>query len=138
MLRSEKKPRSRLSQIAISSLSLSSILLISNVAHSGDPAAGKEIYNRCMGCHSLSQNRTGPKHCGLFGRKAGTVKDFDYSDAMKNSDIVWNSTTLDAFIKAPLENIPGTAMGYAGVKDDTERADLIAYLKEATQSTDCE
>lgn len=103
----------------------------------GDPAAGETIYARCLACHALSYDRTGPRHCGLFGRRAGSVKDFAYSDAMKRSNIVWNEKTLDRFLANPPKVVPGTAMGYAGVTDPTERADLIAYLKQANASAQC-
>lgn len=95
----------------------------------GDPAKGKEIYGRCLACHALEYDRVGPRHCGLFGRRAGSVAGFDYSDAMKRSKIVWNDKTLDRFIADPLKTVPGTTMTYAGVSDPKERADLLAYLK---------
>ncbi|MFZ5790090.1 MAG: c-type cytochrome [Pseudomonadota bacterium] len=98
----------------------------------GDPARGEEIYHRCQGCHSIDQNRVGPRHRGLFGRKAGSLPDFAYSAAMKNSGIVWDERTLDRFLANPRAVVPGTRMTYAGVKDPQERADLIAYLKRAT------
>src|SRR5450759_4734023 len=64
-------------------------------------------------------------------------KDFPYSDAMKHSKIVWNGKTLDRFLANPLKTVPGTAMGYAGVTDGKERADLIAYLEQANASPEC-
>jgi cytochrome c len=100
----------------------------------GDPKRGEEIYSRCAACHSLDYNRTGPKHCGLFGRKAGSAPDFQYSVAMRRSNIVWNEKTLDVFLANPMKYVPGTAMGYAGVEDKQERVDLIAYLKMANGS----
>ena len=100
----------------------------------GDPAKGEAIYGRCLACHALDRNRTGPKHCGLFGRRAGSVPDFNYSPAMRRSKIVWNEKTLDRFLANPLKAVPGTAMSYAGVTDSQERADLIAWLKEANAS----
>jgi cytochrome c len=103
----------------------------------GDPRKGEEIYSRCLACHALAYDRTGPRHCRLFGRKAGSVPGFAYSEAMKRSRIVWNAKTLDAFIADPMRTVPGTAMGYAGVKDAKERADLIAYLHEAGQAAAC-
>ena len=103
----------------------------------GDPKAGEAIYARCLGCHALTYDRTGPRHCGLFGRRAGSVKGFAYSEAMKRSKIVWNAKTLDHFLANPLKAIPGTAMGYAGIKDRKERADLIAYLQQADASPEC-
>jgi cytochrome c len=100
----------------------------------GDAKRGEDIYGRCMACHSLGYNRTGPRHCGLIGRKAGSLADFDYSDAMKNSGIVWNAESLDKFLKSPTKAVPGTIMTYDGVPDDQERADLIAYLEMANKS----
>jgi cytochrome c len=97
----------------------------------GDPARGAHIYERCGACHSLDRNRTGPRHCGLFGRKAGSVPGFHYSKAMKQSGIVWSRETLDRFLENPRKDIPGTAMTYAGIKDAQERADVIAYLAQA-------
>jgi cytochrome c len=103
----------------------------------GDPKAGEAIYARCAACHALAYDRTGPRHCGLFGRRAGTVPGFDYSDAMKKSGMVWNEATLDRFLEDPLRATPGTTMGYAGIKDVRERADLIAYLRQTSRSSAC-
>jgi len=103
----------------------------------GDTKRGAEIYSRCEACHSLEYNRTGPRHCGVVGRKAGSVPGFDYSDAMKRSHLTWNEKTLDRFLANPPKVVPGTAMTYAGVPDAQERADLIAYLREAGQSAAC-
>jgi cytochrome c len=100
-------------------------------------AAGEAVYARCLACHALAYDRTGPRHCGLFGRRAGSVPGFDYSPAMKRSGIVWNEKTLERFIANPGLTVPGTNMGYAGVKDKKERADLIAYLKQANQTPEC-
>lgn len=94
----------------------------------GDPARGEQIYSRCLACHALAYDRVGPRHCGLFGRLAGSVPGFDYSPAMKKSGIVWTAKTLDRFLADPLRTVPGTTMTYAGIKDARERADLIAYL----------
>lgn len=97
----------------------------------GDPANGERIHARCQACHSLARDRTGPRHCDLFGRRAGSVAGFDYSAAMRHSGIVWNATTLERFLADPLGTVPGTTMGYAGVTDARERADLIAFLRRA-------
>ena len=97
-----------------------------------DAARGRQIYERCQGCHSIDRNRAGPRHRGLFGRRAGTVSGFEYSKAMRRSGIVWTASALDRFLQAPTKAVPGTTMGFDGVKDARERADLIAYLKRAT------
>jgi cytochrome c len=103
------------------------------LAADGNAERGEEIYTRCMACHTLAHNRVGPRHCGLFGRKAGSVPNYAYSSAMKKYGITWTEETLDRFIENPLKTVPGTKMGYAGIKDAQERADLIAYLKKATR-----
>ena len=95
-------------------------------------ARGEAVYGRCLGCHAIDFDGAGPRHRGLFGRVAGTLPGFDYSTAMKESGIVWDAETLDAFLAAPRDIVPGTRMTYAGVADPQERADLIAYLEQAT------
>lgn len=106
-------------------------------APAGNVAAGKVVYERCLACHALAYDRTGPRHCGLFGRRAGSVAGFAYSDAMKRSRIVWDEKTLNRFLADPMRTVPGTSMGYAGVKDQAERGDLIAFLKQAGQGPEC-
>jgi cytochrome c len=109
---------------------LEGALLLAALA-AGDAKAGEAVYSRCLGCHSLEQHRTGPKHCGLIGRRAGTSPGYEeYSLALKKSGITWSEKTLDRFLARPLKAVPGTTMTYAGVPDAKERADLIAYLKK--------
>jgi cytochrome c len=98
---------------------------------------GEQIYARCLACHALAYDRVGPRHCGLFGRLAGSVPGYEYSQAMKHSGIRWNEKTLDRFLAKPLAMIPGSTMTYDGVPDPKERADLIAYLKRADQTPEC-
>jgi len=124
-------------QIATAQKAGAQVVSIQMVSRVGDPIAGEQVYYRCMGCHSLGRNRTGPSHCGLFGRKAGSVEGFEYSTAMKDSGIIWNEASLDEFLTAPFDVVPGTTMGFAGVKQDKNRHDLIAYLKAAMDSADC-
>lgn len=102
-------------------------------AVNGDPRHGAQIYQRCLACHSLEHNRSGPRHCGVFGRQAGTLPGYAYSKAMKASKITWDEWSLDRFLENPLKILPGTKMAYAGVKDPQDRADLISYLKQATR-----
>ena len=97
-------------------------------------AAGKAAFAKCKACHSLEpgKNVIGPSLHGLFGRKAGTVPNFNYSSANKGSGIVWNEDTLFHYLENPQQAIPGTKMVFPGIKREQERRDLIAYLKEAT------
>lgn len=97
-------------------------------------ARGEQVYARCAACHAIEGNRTGPQHCGLFGRRAGTAPGYSaYSRAMLESRWVWDEKSLDVFLQDPMQALPGTTMGYSGVKDAAERADLIAWLKEAAR-----
>jgi cytochrome c len=112
-------------------------LAAGTAAAPADVAAGERVYARCQACHALAYDRTGPRHCGLIGRRAGSVPGFAYSDAMKKSRIVWSAATLDRFLANPTAAVPGTTMGYAGVTDAKERADLIAYLAGAGASAAC-
>lgn len=110
-------------------MSGSALLLVAALA-AGDPKAGEAIYSRCLACHAFEQHRTGPRHCGLLGRRAGSAPGYAYSPAMKRSHLVWNERTLDRFLANQLGTMPGTTMTYAGISDAKERADLIAYLKQ--------
>ena len=105
-------------------------------AKSADIEAGRKVYDKCIACHSPERNRTGPLHCGLLGRKAGTVEGYGYSDAMRSAAIVWSPETLDRFLQAPLDVIPGTSMGFAGLPDEAERRQLIAWLTMLTPSSE--
>jgi len=101
-----------------------------------DLAAGEASYAKCLGCHSPEYNRTGPLHCGLLGRPAASVESYSYSAAMRDADLVWNAETLDRFLAAPLTMVPGTSMGFAGIPDDAERRNLIAWLATLDASSD--
>ena len=104
---------------------------------SADAMRGEQVYARCLACHALAYDRVGPRHCGLFGRRAGSVPQFSYSPAMKKSGIVWNDKTLDRFLTQPLKMVPGSAMTYDGIADPKDRADLIAYLKHVNETSEC-
>ncbi|HEY1385168.1 MAG TPA: c-type cytochrome [Dongiaceae bacterium] len=98
-------------------------------AAGGDAGHGEELYNsRCVACHSPDANRVGPRHRGVVGRKAGSLADFNYSKALKGSDVVWDEQTLDKWLTNPQTFIPGQRMNFR-VSQPQDRADLIAYLK---------
>ncbi len=98
-----------------------------------DIIAEEGVYAKCIGCHSPAYHRTGPKHCGLLGRKAGSEAGFTYTAALKNSGIVWTTETLDLFLMAPLKMVPGTNMGVSGVSSSVERSQLIRYLSRLNE-----
>jgi cytochrome c len=102
----------------------------------GNPAQGQRVFGACAACHSLQpdQSMTGPSLAGLWNRKAGSLASFSrYSPALKSANVVWNDKTLDDWITDPQHLIPGNEMTFDGIKDARQRADLLAFLKQATQ-----
>jgi cytochrome c len=100
----------------------------SSTTAAGSAIKGKEIYDaRCSACHSVDDNRVGPMHLGVFGRKAGGVKSYRYSDALAKSKVIWNRDSLTAWLANPEMLIPGQRMGYA-MDNDKDREDMVAYL----------
>lgn len=100
-----------------------------------DIEAGEQSYTMCIGCHSPDRNRTGPLHCGVVGREAGSASGYDYSEAMRDAGIVWTRDELDRFLEAPLRMVPGTSMGFAGIADRAERRNLVAWLATLTSAS---
>ena len=102
-----------------------------NPARAADPVAGKAVFQSvCSNCHSPQPgaNKTGPSLFGIVGRKTGSVEGYTYSPANKAANLTWDEATLDKYLQSPRAMVPGTKMTYAGLKDDTRRTDLIAYL----------
>ncbi len=115
---------------------LLTVLPVPSPGAAADVAAGQAAFNKCRICHSVEaggRSTAGPNLHGLFGRKAGTSGNFTYSDAMKNSGIVWNDETLAKYLRNPREFIAGNKMASAAIKDDKQIADLLAYLHQATR-----
>ena len=116
-------------------LALSAVLGAGMAQASGDAAKGEKVFNKCKACHTLEagKNRVGPSLNGLFGRAAGTVEGYKYSDAMKGSGITWEEDSLKSYLEDPKKAIPGNKMTFGGIKKEDDLEDLIAYLKEATK-----
>ena len=105
--------------------------IVATTASAADPAAGQKVFkSQCSICHSVAKGRNiiGPSLFGVVGRKAGTEPGFSYSKANANSGLTWDEATLEKYLADPQKMVPGTKMTYAGLKNDAERADLIAYL----------
>jgi cytochrome c len=99
-------------------------------AKAGSAAQGEHAFKKCAVCHAKDKtNGIGPGLSGVVGRHAGSAPGFHYSEAMKNSTIIWDEKSLDAFIMAPQKALPGTVMPFPGIPSDDERSDLIAYLE---------
>jgi len=109
-------------------------IMSASVAHAaGDAGEGKKVFTRvCGACHTDQANgprKLGPTLFGVVGRKAGSVEGFRYSTANKDSGITWTPEVLDEYLKDPKAKVPGTIMAFAGLKNDTERQNVIAYLQ---------
>lgn len=92
---------------------------------------GKKVYNKCKTCHIIDEekNKIGPHLVGIIGRAAGAVEGFKYSDAMKNSGVVWNDEEILAYLEKPKEYIPGNKMVFPGLKKESHRLAVLAYIK---------
>jgi cytochrome c len=120
----------RILAAAFGAMTLGRTALVS-AALAQDAAAGEKIFTQCKACHQAgptAKNAVGPVLNGLFGRKAGTVQGYSYSEANKKSGLTWDEATFREYIKDPKAKIPGTKMVYAGLKDEKRVSDLIAYL----------
>ncbi|MGE5819587.1 MAG: c-type cytochrome [Deltaproteobacteria bacterium] len=98
-----------------------------------DVEKGANVFKQCLACHSIGEgakNKIGPELNGLDARQSGSAPGYSYSDANKNSGIVWNETTFKEYIKDPRAKIPGTKMIFPGVKSEQQVDDLWAYIKQ--------
>jgi cytochrome c len=109
------------------------LLATGGAAGAQDFSAGERSFKKCLPCHAIgaeARNKVGPLLNGLEGRKTGTIPGYTYTDANKNSNIVWDAATFKEYIRDPRAKIPGTKMVFPGIKNETEIADLWAYLKQ--------
>ena len=109
------------------------VAALAQAAHAQDVAAGEQSFKKCAPCHSIGEgakNKVGPQLNGIDGRHSGTAADFNYSDANKNSGIVWNEANFKEYINDPRAKVPGTKMIFPGIKNEKEAGDLWAYLKQ--------
>ncbi len=107
------------------------LTVAAGAAHAeGDAAAGKSVFNKCGACHSPAQgvNKIGPSLFGIVGRHSGSLPDYSYSEAMKASNWDWTPEQLDKYLVDPRAVVVGTKMIFPGLKSDTDRANVIAYL----------
>ncbi len=95
----------------------------------GDPLRGKTLYQACQACHAVDEDDVGPRHRGVFGRRAGSVAGYAYSPALKHSNVLWDRRTLDQWLAGPQQMVPGTKMFFS-LASPQDRADVIAYLEQ--------
>lgn len=112
------------------------VMAAAGAAAAADEAKGQKLFAVCKTCHTLEnggKHQVGPNLHGMFGRKAAAAEGYKYSDAMKDAGITWTDETVDQYIADPKGFVPKNKMVYAGMKKPEDRADLIAYLRKATQ-----
>jgi len=103
------------------------------LAMAQDVSAGEKSFNKCRACHQVGEtakNGVGPVLNGLFGRKAGSAAGYRFSEANMRSGITWDEAVFADFIKDPKAKIPGTKMSFAGIKNEQEIKDLVAFIKQ--------
>lgn len=105
-----------------------------------DLAHGALLYKECAGCHAPQRTLMGPPHCGVVGRKAASIEGYTYSDTLRAASFAWDDKHLHEFLTFPIMYMPGTKMGFAGMFDENDRNDLIAFLKSerAPESPACQ
>jgi cytochrome c len=104
---------------------------MADAAAAADIEAGKTTFKKCALCHTneAGKNKVGPSLFAIVGRKSASLSNYNYSDAMKNFNHVWTPQLLNTYLTDPRAVVPGTKMIFPGIKDNTERANLIAYLE---------
>jgi cytochrome c len=131
-------PASRTISLTVLSVFAASALLLAApvAAQEGKVEDGAEVFKKCRACHDVgpdAKNKVGPLLNGILGRKAGTIEGFSYSDANKAAGakgLVWTEEVMLKYLENPLTFMPGTKMAFAGLKDEQDRKDLLAYLKK--------
>lgn len=111
-------------------------MLATAPASAADHMTGEKLFAKCRICHAVAAgtpSTVGPNLHGLFGRKAGSLPNFDYSEAMKTSGVIWDADNLVKYLRDPKGFIPGNRMAFPGIADDAALRELIAYLKQATR-----
>lgn len=125
----------RVGAVAVAAIGTATMVLGTGAALAQDVENGQSLYRQCRACHQIgpgAKNLVGPQLNGIVGRKAGTVEGFNYSEANKKAGaegLVWTEEKLAEYLINPLKFMPGTKMAYAGLRDEADRKDVIAYLK---------
>lgn len=109
------------------------LAVLPTVASAQDAENGKKVFNaKCGVCHAIgpgAKNKIGPELNGIVGRAAASVAGFKYSGALQKSGITWDDVALHEWITDPKKKVPGTFMAFAGIKDEAERDDVLAYVE---------
>jgi len=134
LIRAENGFGASLGEFRMKLLVLASVALAATagLANAQDLAAGEQSFRKCLPCHSVGEdarNKVGPPLNGLEGRKSGTME-YSYSEANKKANITWSAASFKDYIENPMAKVPGTKMAFAGIKNETEIANLWAYLAQ--------
>lgn len=119
--------------IVIVSTALIASVAVAAAQDTGDPAAGEKVFAKCKVCHQIGEgakNALGPELNGVVGRKAGSAPGYNYSAANKGSGLTWDEATLKRYLKDPRAVVPGTKMIFAGLSNEKDIDNVIAYLKQ--------
>lgn len=125
--------------LSLTAAILTSFALAGDAFAQGDAANGEKVFRKCKACHMIGEGakkRVGPPLNNIVGAKAGAQDDYKYSQAMKDAGaggLVWTEDKLDAYLKSPKAIVPKGKMAFPGLKKDSDRADVIAYLKKFTK-----
>ena len=125
-------------RVVLISLPIFMVSAVGALSQEGDAEAGATIFKKCAICHiaDTDKNKVGPSLHGLFGRTAGTHPNFSYSTAMREAGaggLVWDEATLRDYLHTPKAKVKGTKMAFAGLKNDTDITNLIAYLEKVSK-----
>jgi len=121
-------------------IAAATIITFSSAHAEGDPEKGKSVFNKCKACHMVGENakkRVGPPLNNIIGAKAGAQEDYNYSKAMKTAGeegLVWNEEKLSAYLEKPKDVVPKGKMAFPGLKKESDRENVIAYLKQFTKA----
>jgi len=127
-------------RIMLVAIGMSGAAGITSAQTFGDPENGEVLYQQCSGCHAVGEgarNKVGPLLNGIFGRTAATIEGFRYSNAFRRAGskgLEWHAEELDVFLENPKQLVPGTRMSFRGLKEASDRADVIAYLRQYSDS----
>lgn len=124
-----------MNRFALAAILVASGMGVAVAQPAGDAVRGKAVFARCAACHDLNTGATrlGPSLKGVVGRTSGTMPNFNYSQAMKDKAVVWNATTLDAYLAGPAKYIPGNRMAFPPLTNPQDRADLVAFLQQSAR-----